>query len=87
MTLTIGVDVGGTKIAGGLVDENGRILQEARADSPATDAAAIVASITSMVTDLRGDHEVASIGVSAAGFIDAGRSTVLFAITGEYSVA
>ena len=30
MTLTIGVDIGGTKIAGGVVDEDGAILARAR---------------------------------------------------------
>ena len=28
MTLTIGVDVGGTKVAGGIVDEQGAILEQ-----------------------------------------------------------
>lgn len=79
MSLTIGVDVGGTKIAGGLVDEDGTVLEKVKVESPAEDPAAIVESITAMVTRLRGDHEVAGIGISAAGFIDAARSTVLFA--------
>ena len=41
MSLTIGVDVGGTKIAAGVVDEYGQILARARRDSPATDSDAI----------------------------------------------
>ncbi|KRF17966.1 glucokinase [Nocardioides sp. Soil797] len=79
MSLTIGVDVGGTKIAGGLVDADGTVLEETKVESPAEDASAIVDSITRMVEDLRGDHEIEGIGISAAGFIDAARSTVLFA--------
>ena len=79
MSLTIGVDVGGTKIAGGLVDSDGQVLQRTRVESPAADASAIVASIASMVSTLRGEHEVSGVGVSAAGFIDVARSTVLFA--------
>uniref|UniRef100_UPI000B22B70C ROK family protein n=1 Tax=Nocardioides jensenii TaxID=1843 RepID=UPI000B22B70C len=79
MSLTIGVDVGGTKIAGGLVDDSGTLLAQTKVESPAEDPPAIVASIGAMVTELRGDHEIEGIGISAAGFIDAARATVLFA--------
>ena len=40
MSLACGIDVGGTKIAGGVVDENGTILEELRVESPATDVPA-----------------------------------------------
>jgi glucokinase len=79
MGLTVGIDVGGTKIAGGVVDERGRILGTARRESPATDTAAIEQSIEDLVTELRGAHEVTAVGVGAAGFVDSARSTVLFA--------
>ena len=36
MSLACGIDVGGTKIAGGVVDEKGTILEELRVVSPAT---------------------------------------------------
>ena len=32
--LTIGIDVGGTKVLGGVVDESGNILEKARRDTP-----------------------------------------------------
>lgn len=79
MSLTIGVDVGGTKIAGGLVTADGEVLATATVESPAEDASEIVVSITAMVEELRGDNEIEGIGISAAGFIDAARATVLFA--------
>ena len=41
MTLTCGVDIGGTKILGGVVDEDGGIVEELRVESPATDVEAI----------------------------------------------
>ncbi len=31
---TIGIDVGGTKVLGGVVDENGKILATARKETP-----------------------------------------------------
>ncbi len=79
-TATIGVDVGGTKIAGGLVDEQGRLLRSTRHESPATDSTAMVSTIAELVEELRsGDEEVVGVGVAAAGFVDKSRSTVLFA--------
>jgi glucokinase len=78
MRLTVGIDVGGTKIAGGVVDEHGGILATALRESPATDAAAIELAIEDVVTELRRSHDVVGVGVGAAGFIDAARSTVLF---------
>jgi glucokinase len=79
MRLTVGIDVGGTKIAGGVVDENGTILTTARRESPATDTDAIEQSIEELVAELRAQHEVTAVGVGAAGFVDSRRSTVLFA--------
>lgn len=79
MGLTIGVDVGGTKIAAGVVDADGRVLQESRAESPATSSAEIELTIADLVAELRKEHEVEAIGVGAAGFIDQHRATVMFA--------
>jgi glucokinase len=79
MTRTIGVDVGGTKIAAGVVESDGTIVDEARRDSPATSQPAIVEAIVDIVDELSSRHEVEAVGVGAAGFIDAARATVLFA--------
>lgn len=77
--LACGVDVGGTKILGGVVDEKGTIVEELRVTSPATDPDAIQAAIASVVLELKSRHEISSVGVGAAGYIDKGRSTVMFA--------
>ncbi len=79
MSLTIGIDVGGTKILGGVVDEEGNVLEELRVVSPATDVAAIEEAITRLVVDLTGRHRVEAVGVGAAGYIDKARSVVMFA--------
>ena len=78
-SLTIGIDVGGTKIAGALVDESGTVLAKSKCQSPATDADAIAEAIAGLVQDLRGDRDVVGVGVAAAGFVDKDRATVLFA--------
>ena len=49
MTLTIGIDVGGTKIAGGVVDEDGTLVEERRVVSPARDVEAIESAIADLV--------------------------------------
>ena len=79
MSVTVGVDVGGTKIAAGVVDDTGAILAVERETTPATDPDAIADAIAATVDRLRGDHHVTAIGIGAAGFIHADRSTVLFA--------
>ena len=79
MTLACGIDVGGTKIAGGVVDEDGKILEELRVESPATDADAIEKAIAGLVTELRSRHQIETVGVGAAGYIDKARAVVLFA--------
>jgi glucokinase len=77
--LTVGVDVGGTKIAGGVVDDAGKILARTRRDTPSTDPVAIVHNIIAVALELAAEHDVDGIGIGSAGFVDAGRSTVLFA--------
>jgi glucokinase len=79
MALSIGIDVGGTKIAGGVFDEGGNALREGRVESPAEDSEAIEKAIVGLIEQLRGDHEVTAVGVSAAGFVDAERSSIMFA--------
>ncbi len=79
MTLACGIDVGGTKIAGGVVDENGAILEELQVVSPATDVPAIEEAIEKLVTELRTRHPIEAVGVGAAGYIDRARAVVLFA--------
>jgi glucokinase len=79
MSLTIGVDVGGTKVAAGVVDERGKILEKLKRATPAyrpDDTADVIAGA---VLELVSRHEVSAVGIGAAGFVDETRSTVLFA--------
>lgn len=79
MNLSCGIDVGGTKIAGGVVDEDGTIVEELRVESPATDSEAIEEAIADLVVELSSRHEITCVGVGAAGYIDRSRSVVMFA--------
>jgi glucokinase len=75
----IGIDIGGTKIAGALVDADGRIVLEERVPSPAGDPAAMVDAVVGLIQRLSANHEVIGAGVAAAGFIDADQSTIIYA--------
>ena len=79
MGLTIGVDIGGTKIAAGVVDDGGTLVAGARRETPATDAQLIEDQVAEVVAELRTEHEIDAVGVAAAGFIDSARGVVLFA--------
>lgn len=79
MGLTVGVDIGGTKIAAGVVDDAGEIIARGLLETPATDPALIAASVAELVASLRQQHDVEAVGIGAAGFVAKDRSTVLFA--------
>ncbi len=79
MTLACGIDVGGTKIAGGVVDGEGNVLEQLRVESPATDVEGIEDAIAGLVARLAAKHPIEAVGIGAAGYIDKSRSTVYFA--------
>jgi len=79
VALTIGVDVGGTKIAAGVVDDDGRVLAELRVESPADSVEGIEAAIADAVSRLRREHDVTAIGIGAAALVDAARARIYFA--------
>jgi len=79
MGLTIGVDVGGTKILAGVVDATGRIVASERIGTPNTTPAAMVEAIATLVRRLRAEHVIEAVGIGAAGFVARDRRTVLFA--------
>lgn len=79
--LTAGVDIGGTKVAAGVVAENGRILARRLADTPSKSKSpqAVEDTIVEVVLDLAAQHPLHAVGIGAAGFVDASRASVLFA--------
>ncbi len=79
MSLTIGVDVGGTKIAAGVVDEKGAIIEMVKRPTPAANAARTIEVISEAVRELLPRHEIEAVGIGAAGFVEESRSSVVFA--------
>ncbi|MEP7055840.1 MAG: ROK family glucokinase [Actinomycetota bacterium] len=78
MGLAIGVDVGGTKVAAGVVADDGTVVAEVRRPTPSASPEQTADVIVELVEELRKEHDVTAIGVGAAGFIDSARSTVMF---------
>jgi glucokinase len=76
---SIGIDIGGTKIAGALVNSEGFIVEKTQVPSPADDSDAMEQAIVELIRDLSEGNSVIAAGVAAAGFIDAAQSTVYYA--------
>jgi len=74
----IGIDIGGTKIAGAVVAEDGEIVAEERVATAAGDSDGIVDAVVEMVERLSVGREIAAAGVAAPGFIDVEQSTVYY---------
>lgn len=77
--LAIGVDIGGTKIAAGVVDGDGSIRELISDATPSADPGAIADAIAGAVDDLRERHDAVAVGIGAAGWLSSDRETVLFA--------
>ena len=69
----VGVDVGGTKVAAGVLSADGRVVHQRRWPTDTTDAEAIVGNVGRAVRELRADLELPDtlpIGVGMAGLVD-----------------
>lgn len=78
MALAIGVDIGGTKVAAGVVDDYGAVLEQIRRPTPSLDVDETEDAIIEVVNELAVRHDVVAVGIGAAGWIASDRATVLF---------
>lgn len=70
----VGVDIGGTKIAAGVVADDGTVIAAARRPTPGDDGGRVTDTIVETVAALEAPIEALPIGVGAAGIVDrAGR--------------
>ncbi len=68
--LRIGIDVGGTKIEGAVIDESGTVRLRRRISSPAGDYRATIAAIVAIIGDIERDLGVtALVGIGIPGAI------------------
>lgn len=75
--LSIGVDIGGTKVLGGVVDQSGNILTTHREDTPKAGGAELTEAIIGVIQELLAQYPASSVGISAAGFVSSDRQTML----------
>ncbi len=82
---TIGVDIGGTKVFGVLVDGEGTVVGEARVSTPQLEsdgaasaetaghdvADAVVAVVEALRAEADGEHPPSRVGIGAPGMVDA----------------
>jgi glucokinase len=78
--LALGIDIGGTKVAGGVVTGDGRVLATARRATPGASVSDTEDAIVAVVEELAtgADGEVGGVGIGAAGWFDRTGDTVLF---------
>ena len=75
--LRIGIDVGGTKIEGAVIDESGTVRLRRRTSSPAGDYRATISAIVAIIGDIERDLGVtASVGIGIPGAISAATGLV-----------
>ena len=77
---TIGIDVGGTKVAAAMVDAEGRIVRQNRTETETDSYRSLVDGIVHAARELTSDaaEEVAGVGLAIAGNVAADGSRVLF---------
>ncbi len=75
---SIGIDIGGTKVAAGVVSSDGTILRRTQRPTPSHSPAAVEDAIVALVTELSRDGDIASVGIGAAGWVDSDQSLVRF---------
>src|SRR6185312_13192112 len=78
MDAALALDIGGTKIAAGLVDADGALLHHAKLPTPDGDAEAVWTVVDTLVTEALAEAggRVRGVGISSAGPIDLPAGTV-----------
>ncbi len=78
MDVTLALDIGGTKIAAGLVDVEGALVHHAKLPTPDGDAEAVWTVVDTLVTEALAEAggRVRGVGISSAGPIDLPAGTV-----------
>ncbi len=77
MKRVIGIDLGGTSINGGLIDEDGNILKRADKDTLTANGRSEVLERISQVIEILMEYSVIGIGIGSPGFIDSNEGKVL----------
>lgn len=76
MRTGVGIDVGGTKVLGLLVGEDGSVLREERSETPAEDVEATMETIYRVAATVGDGGHPVGVGVGAAGMVDFATGTL-----------
>jgi glucokinase len=76
--LTVGIDIGGTKVLGAVVDAAGEIVSLDRRPTEGHDVRKVEDTIVDVVAAFARQYDVAAVGIGAAGFVDVTRTVVMF---------
>lgn len=68
--LAIGLDVGGSKVGGVLMAEDGSVRASERRETPAVDVEAVLETVVLVAKRLRDEGPAAAVGVGAAGMVE-----------------
>ena len=79
--LTVGIDIGGTKVLGAVVDQTGSVVALERRPTEGHDVEAVEDTIVDLVQGFSREYDVAAVGIGAAGFVDVTRTVVMFSPT------
>ncbi|WP_433437529.1 ROK family protein [Nonomuraea sp. CA-141351] len=74
MTYVLAIDIGGTKLAAALVDEEGSVLRSGTRPTPRTDVMSALAALIAEVTE--GGPPPEAVGIGCAGPLDLATGTV-----------
>lgn len=77
MNRYVGIDLGGTAIKHGIVDESGTVVVSASTPTPKDGREALLDALANIVRGYMSDHTVAGVGVGTAGAVDFARGWVL----------
>jgi glucokinase len=79
--VVVGVDIGGTKVLAGVVDEDGRVSSTALRTTPGRRVvtAQVEDALVAAILDSAAGRPLAGVGVAAAGFVDSLGERVMFA--------
>lgn len=77
--LYVGIDIGGTAIKHGLLDEQGTIIEKSVLPTPPEGGPGILKATVQIVEQYRAAHELAGICISTAGMVDCDKGSIFYA--------
>ena len=75
--LTIGIDIGGTKISAGVVDSSGNLIDSSRCSTPTEGGKELISSVINLIKEFNKKYEIKGIGISIAALISSDYGTIV----------